>query len=267
MTDKKVSINGYTTISTELGKGIPLLFAHGYSLNRSMWQPQLEGLTSVARVIALDLRGHGDAEPAAPPYSMDLFADDLNALLEALSIQQRIVLCGLSMGGYITLAFFRKYASRLAGLILTATRSGADSPEGRLNRDKAIDTVKEKGVTAIVDSMLPKILAPNSYEKKPELVALVRSIMESTSVDGIVGALSAMKERPDSTPDLVQIHVPTLIIHGADDQLIPIQEAQAMQAAITGSTLEIIPDAGHLLNLEQPVTFNHAIRRFLASLP
>ena len=267
MTDKKVFINGYTTTCTETGEGIPLLFVHGYPLNRLMWQPQFEGLSDVAHLIAPDLRGHGEAQAAPPPYSMDLCADDLNALLEAMEIRQKIVLCGLSMGGYITLAFFRKYASRLAGLILTATRPGADSPEARFNRDKAIDTVKEKGVTFIVESMLPKMLAPQTYVEKPDLVAKARSIMERTSVEGIAGALSGMKERPDSTPDLAQIHIPTLILHGEDDQIIPPQEAQAMHTAIAGSTLEIIPEAGHLLNLEQPVLFNAAVKHFLASLP
>jgi len=266
MTDKKVYINGYTTTYIDSGEGIPLLFVHGFLLNRLMWRPQFEGLVDAAHLIAPDLRGHGDAQATPPPYSMNLFADDLNALLEAFEIREKTVLCGLSMGGYTTLAFFRKYASRLAGLILTSTHPGADSPDRRLNRDKAIDTVREKGVTAIVDSMLPKWLAPKAYLEKPDLVAEARSIMERTSVEGVVGALAGMKERPDSTPDLAQIRVPTLIIHGADDQAIPPQEAQKMHVAIAGSKLEIIPNAGHLLNLQQPLLFNALVRRFLTSL-
>jgi 3-oxoadipate enol-lactonase len=197
---------------------------------------------------------------------MDLFADDLAAFLDALGVRQEIVLCGLSMGGYIAFAFYRKYAARLAGLILTATRAAADTPQARLARDQSAELARLQGVQAVVDAMLPKLVAPATIQTQPELVEQARQIVAAISLEGILGDLAALKERPDSTPTLAEIHVPALVLHGAEDQIIPLQEVEAMHAAIRGSVLEVIPDAGHLPNLENPVAFNAAVRLFFNSL-
>ncbi len=266
MTILNLPQRGFSMAYSEAGKGLPLVFVHGYPLNRRMWQPQLEGLADVARLLAPDLRGHGESQAVPGPYSVDLFADDLAAFLDALGIRQKIVLCGLSMGGYIVFAFYRKYAARLAGLILTATRAAADSPQARLGRDQSAELARQQGVNAIVDAMLPKLLAPATFQTRPELVEQARQVMAANSLEGVLGDLVALKERPDSTPTLSGIHIPTLLLPGAEDQIIPLPEAQAMQAAIRGSVLEVIPDAGHLLNLENPAAFNAAIRRFLNGL-
>ncbi len=212
----QITVNGFSMAYSDLGQGPPLLFVHGFPLNRQLWQPQLEGLSDVARVIVPDLRGHGDSQAAPGPYSMDLFADDLNAFLDALGIQEKIVLCGLSMGGYVAFAFYRKYAQRLRGLILTATRAAADTPQGRDGRDQMMATAREKGVAAIAESMLPKLLAPQTYSTRPELVERARSITLGVSLEGVLGDLAALKNRPDSTPTLAQIDVPTLLLHGAE---------------------------------------------------
>jgi pimeloyl-ACP methyl ester carboxylesterase len=164
------------------------------------------------------------------------------------------------------MAFTRRHAGRLAGLVLTATRAGADSPEARANRQKAADLAREEGPLAIAESMLPKMLSPKTSDRKPDLVEAVRKIMVSTPVEAIRGDLLGMMERPDSLPGLRQLRLPTLILHGADDQIIPVSEAEAMQAAIPGARLQVIPNAGHLLNLEQPEMFNHALRNFIQSI-
>jgi 3-oxoadipate enol-lactonase len=259
-----VQLPGLTLVYSDVGLGIPLLFIHGYPLNRQLWQPQVEGLGKEARVLAPDLRGHGESQAVSGPYSMETFADDLNAFLDALSITQPVVVCGLSMGGYVAFAFFRKFASRMAGLILTATRATADSPEARNGRDQAIVMASKKGVAAIAETMLPKMLSPKTYERKPELVDRVRTIMNHTSIEGVLGDLISMKERPDSTPLLSQIRLPTLILAGADDQIIPLKETQSMQASIPEARLVVIPGTGHLLNLENPEAFNQAVRDFLS---
>jgi 3-oxoadipate enol-lactonase len=266
MTILNLHERGFSMAYSEAGKGLPLLFVHGYPLNRHMWDPQIQELADVARVLAPDLRGHGESQAVPGPYSVDLFADDLAAFLDALGIRQKVVLCGLSMGGYIVFAFYRKYASRLAGLILTATRAAADTPQARLARDQSAELARQQGVDAIVDAMLPKLLAPATSQSRPELVEQARQIMASTSLESILGDLVALKERPDSTPTLANIRLPTLLLPGAEDQIIPLQEAQAMHAALRGSVLEVIPDAGHLLNLENPAAFNAAVRLFLKSL-
>ncbi|OGO38621.1 MAG: hypothetical protein A2W35_09540 [Chloroflexi bacterium RBG_16_57_11] len=259
----QVTVNGFSMAYSDAGQGPPLLLVHGFPLNRQLWQPQLDGLSEVARVIAPDLRGHGDSQAIPGPYSMDLFADDLNLFLDALGIHEKIVLCGLSMGGYVVFAFYRKYPHRLRGLILTATRAAADTPEGRLARDQMTALAREKGVPAISESMLPKLLAPQAYPNRPDLVEQVRSITLGVSLEGVLGDLAALKDRPDSTPTLAQIDVPTLLLHGADDQIIPLSEAQAMQAGLRGSKLVVLPEAGHLLGLENANVFNEAVRHYL----
>lgn len=261
-----VLVNGFEMAYTDVGRGLPLLLVHGYPLNRQMWQPQLEDLKSYARLLAPDLRGHGDSQALPEPYSMDLFADDLAGFLDALHVDEPVVLCGLSMGGYIAFAFFRKYAHRLRGLILVATRAIPDSPEARQGREAAAILARQRGVAVIAEGMAPRLLSPKTVESKPELVARARAIMLHNSLEGVLGDLAALKDRPDSTPTLAQINLPTLIIAGADDQLIPLEETKAMHSAISQSQMIVIPGAGHLPNLEQPQLFNAAVRDFLTQL-
>jgi pimeloyl-ACP methyl ester carboxylesterase len=248
------------------GSGRPLLLLHGYPLSRRIWQPQFDGLLDAAWMVAPDLRGHGETEASGGAYSMDLLAQDAAALLDELGITQPVVVGGLSMGGYVALAFWRLFPQRVAGLILAATRAGADTPEARANRDKAILTARDKGAAAIAEAMLPKMLAPSTYEADPGLVQRVRAIMEGTSVAGITGALQGLRDRRDSTPLLAGLDRPVLVIHGQDDLLIPPSEAEATHSRLPRSRLELIPGAGHLLNMEQPASFNAAVRIFLQSL-
>lgn len=259
-------INGFFMEYQDQGSGIPLLLIHGYPLNSTLWKPQIEGLIDTARIITPDLRGFGGSDPVEGVYTMDLLARDCKELLDNLGEKQRIVVGGLSMGGYVTLAFQRLFPERVEAMILAATRPGPDSTEAKANRDRGVETALEQGTPAIVDSMLPKMMSPKTYAEKPDLVRFSRNIMETSSVEGIIGALQGMKDRPDSTPLLPHINKPVLILHGADDQLIPVKEAEAMQAAIPNAQLQILPDAGHLLNIEQPELFNKAIEQFLISL-
>lgn len=259
----KIQLNGMTLAYDTAGEGKPILFVHGYPLSRKIWEPQISGLAMFSRIVAPDLRGHGESDKIPGPYSVDLLADDCNNLLDTLGITQPVVIAGLSMGGYIALAFYRKYADRMSGLILTATRAGSDSPEVKLNRDKAIDLARSSGSIAIVDGMINKMLSPLTYKNNPSLVDHVREIMVGTSVEGIVGALTAMKDRPDSSSMLKSIAKPVLIIHGNEDQLIPVTEAIKMYEEIPNSELVTINEAGHLLNMEKPTMFNQAIQNFI----
>jgi 3-oxoadipate enol-lactonase len=242
---------------------VPVLWIHGYPLSNMLWDIQLNDLTDIARMIAPDLRGHGMTDPTDPPYSMGLFADDCAALLDHLGIFGPVVVGGLSMGGYVAFEFCRKYPERVAGLILAATRAGADSAETKEARDKAAGVAIAEGTAPIAEGMLPKLLAPDNYENQADLVEYIREMMLETSPDGVAGALAAMRDRPDSTPDLFGLDVPVLIVHGAEDQLIPVAEAEAMAAALPSAKLVVVPGAGHLPNLEQPEIFNNAVREFL----
>ena len=258
-----VNLNGVNFAYDDQGQGSPVLLIHGFPLSRKLWLSQTDYLSQFFRIISIDLRGHGETQSVPGPYSMDMLAEDCHALMNHLHITQPVVLCGLSMGGYIALAFYRKFPSQVAGLILAATRANADSPETRENRDQAIRLANQQGSMAIAESMLPKMFASNTHDANPSLITNVRDIMAHTSVAGITGALHGMKNRPDSYSMLQSIQVPTLIIHGAADQLIPLSVAQGMSAAIPGAILCIIPRTGHLLNLEQPELFNQAVRNFL----
>lgn len=251
------------------GSGPPLLLLHGYTLSRRLWQPQLELLADAAQVIAPDLRGFGETDAPAGPYTIDQYADDAAGLLHSLGISQPVVVAGLSMGGYVALAFWRRHAARVAGLILAATRAGADSPAGRQARDQAAALAQDSqggGSAAIIDGILPKMLAPRAYQGDPALVAMARGIMTGAPVTGIVAALMAMRDRPDATETLSAITRPVLVIHGLDDQLIPPAEAEAMHQRLPNARLALVPNAGHLVNLEQPLTFNAEVRNFLQAL-
>ena len=262
----KIQINGYEMNYRASGQGWPVLLIHGYPLNSRLWQPQLDGLAGAARLIAPDLRGHGDSQTVPGPYSMDLLADDCAALLDALHIHEPVVVDGLSMGGYIAMAFARRHPERLAGLVLTATRAGADSEAGKAGRDQAAAQARQQGVGAIVEAMLPKLLAPDNFQNRPDLVAEARAIMSNTSLEGVLGDLAGMKARPDSTESLKQVRVPTRIILGAEDQIIPQAEGRAMLSALPDAGMDVVPGAGHLVNLEQPEAYNELLRDFVLSL-
>jgi pimeloyl-ACP methyl ester carboxylesterase len=248
-----------------IGSGRPILFLHGYPLSQEIWKPQRQGLSSNFMVITPDLRGHGKTTASPGIYSMELLAMDCAALIDAIGLTKPITICGLSMGGYVSFAFHRLFPHKVKSLVLTATRSGADSEEMKINRERSELLAREAGAFAIAESMASKLFSPNTYETNPEIVDSVKKIMARTSVEGIVGTLQGMRQRVDSTPYLASITVPTLIIHGNNDQLIPLTEAQIMQKAIPNSKLTLIPDAGHLPNLEQPEKFNQVIRDFMES--
>src|SRR5262245_13521295 len=242
------------------GRKPPLVLVHGFPLDRSVWAGQVKGLAGVARVIAPDLRGFGGSALPAGSVTMDTYAADVAALLDALGVD-RAVVGGVSMGGYIAFAFRRLFPDRVRGLVLVDTRPGADSADGKKARADAIARARSSGAAAIAAGMLPKMLGSGS---SPEFARSLSELMSRQPVEGVVAALGAMRDRPDSTPDLARIAVPTLIVTGTDDALVPPSEADAMAKAIAGAQLVRIPGAGHLPNFETPGAFNEAVRAFVA---
>jgi 3-oxoadipate enol-lactonase len=262
----KTQVRGFEMAYDDTGgNGIPLLLIHGFPLDRSLWAAQVRGLADVARVIVPDLRGFGESGMPAGAVTMDTYADDLRGLLDALSVKNAVV-AGLSMGGYVTLAFYRRNPERVRGLVLSDTKAGPDSPEGKKGRDENAAVARAQGSGAVGEKMLPKMLTPKTATERTFISNAVRAMMARQPVNGVVGALEAMRDRPDSTPTLEGITVPTLVITGAEDALIPPKEAETMQAAIRGSRLVSIPGAAHLANFEAPDAFNHAVREFLKSM-
>lgn len=262
----EATINGMTMRWDEAGTrgtGPALLLVHGFPANRAMWRPQLAALSDAARVIAPDLRGHGATDAPPGPYTMDDHAGDLRALLAHLGIE-RVVYCGLSMGGYIGFAFIRRYPELLQGLILADTRAGADNDEARAAREDLARLVEREGSAAATDRLLPRYVAPATHQHRPDIVEDLRAMIAGTSATGLAGAARGLAVRPDSTGTLSRIAVPTAVIVGAEDALTPPAEAERLHAAILGSTLTVIAGAGHFSNLEQPAAFNEAARALLA---
>jgi 3-oxoadipate enol-lactonase len=248
----------------DVGHGLPVVLLHAFPLNRSMWEPQIAALFGECRCVVPDLRGFGDS-PTSGPYSMDILADDVIVLLDALQIE-RAVIGGLSMGGYVAFNIFRRYRRRVRALLLADTRATADSTEARHKRDDLIAVARAEGAGAIAERQITGLIGKSTREKQPELVDRIRAGMARESADGMVGALQAMKERVDSSDLLASIDVPTLVVVGEEDVITPVKEARAMHAAIAGSRLEIIPGAGHLSNMERPAAFNAGLSDFVGSL-
>jgi len=248
----------------DVGKGLPVVFLHGFPHDRSLWAPQLGALMDRCRCIAPDMRGFGESAVQGP-YTMNRYADDVVALLDALHID-RAVIAGLSMGGYIAFAVWRRHRARVRALVLADTRSGADNTEGRAKRRAMIDTVKADGIDPLVDAQVNGMLGKTTREKHPELIEYVRRMLARSPAEGVVGALEAMIARPDSTEMLATIDVPTLIVVGDEDVLTPPKDSRAMHEAIRGSRLEVLAGAGHLSNLERPAAFNHVVSEFVSVL-
>ncbi len=243
---------------TDVGSGTVLLFVHGFPHSRELWRPQLEELGSECRCIAPDLRGFGDSHVGGP-YNMDQYADDLAALLDALEIE-RCIVAGLSMGGYIAFSMWRRHRGRIRALVLADTRAEADDDEGREKRRKMITTAREQGMSAVAELMIQGMVGKSTRATDPSLVGEVHAMLASAPVDGAIGALEAMMHRDDSTSTLPTIDVPVAIVVGDEDVLTPPKLARTMHEAIAGSSLTVIPRAGHVSNVEQPESFNHALR-------
>lgn len=261
----QAKINGITLAYNDQGTGLPIVFLHAFPLNRTMWAEQVKALSSQFRAITIDLRGHGESDAPLWHYTLDQAADDVIGLLDHLSIRQAVFV-GLSMGGYVLFALYRKYADRVQGLVLADTRAQADTAEGKEARFQMAQIAYKNGPSAIADIMLPKLLSPATIQTRPELVRRVRTMIEGTQVSGIAGDLMAMAERPDSIALLNQITCPTQIVVGEQDLATPPSDAKLMADRIPDARLTIIPGAAHLSNMEQPGLFNETIRSVVSNV-
>lgn len=260
-----VPVNGISMAVDVEGDGPAVLFIHGFPFDRTMWRHLVAGLNGWTR-IAPDLRGMGLSDASRSGYSIRRYADDLVELMKVLGVE-RAVVCGLSMGGYVAFELWRRYRDRISGLILANTRSAADTPEARTGRDQMIELVEREGPAALPPKLVPKLFGPSSLEAMPRVVEHVRTMILETPQAGIVGALTAMRDREDATPLLETIDVPTLVIAGGDDQIIPAEESREWAARIRNARLLEIPEAGHLTPLEQPIAVLREIREFLGRMP
>jgi 3-oxoadipate enol-lactonase len=244
-----------------------LVLLHAFPIGANLWEPQMRSVPAGYRLITPDLRGFGGSTEldSVGALAMSDYADDVADLLQELGIE-RAVIGGCSMGGYATLELYQAHPAVFDAMILANTRAGADSPEARANRRNMLALVDREGPQGVAREMMPKLIGKTSHEHRPDTEATLRRLIKQQSAVAIRSAIHRMMHRQDSTPLLAQVKVPALVITGAEDEMIPVEESRRMASAIPGAQLVIIPGAGHLANLEQPDAFNTALNTFLGTL-
>lgn len=264
--DLTINVNKLNLSYDDVGEGsTPIIFLHGFPFDKTMWNEQLEFLKPSFRLIACDIRGFGKSTDEVSTLSIDLFADDLIQFMDALQIDKAIV-CGLSMGGFITLNAQKKHPNRFEALILCDTQCIADTVEVKAKRYKTIDEIKMNGVTDFNEGFIKNVFHKDSINYKKELVEKLRSVVFANSQHIISEGLRVLANRSETCSTLSEINIPTLIICGREDEVTPLIQSEFMNTNIKRAIIEIIDNAGHVSNLEQPQEFNKHLSKFLRML-
>ena len=250
----------------ESGSGRPLVLLHAFPLSSAMWLSQRESLSAVARVITPDQRGFGGSPMGEEEPSLDHVADDLARLLDAKDVE-RAVVGGLSMGGYVAMAFARRHGDRLEGLILADTKAGEDPPEGKQRREDLARTVEsDEESSVLLDTVLPSLVGPTTLAQRALVYGRVKALVQAAPAAAVAWAARAMAARPDSFDTLRSLSVPALVVAGDEDTLSTEADAQAMADALPHGRLVTVHGAGHLSAVEAPEEFNAAVSGFLQAL-
>ena len=266
-TDIEMTVNNHTVSYTDEGpdNAPVIILIHGFPLNKSMWNKQVEVLIETYRVIAYDVRGHGNSTSGTDDFTIELFVTDLIKLMDALKIE-KAMLCGLSMGGYIALSAVENFPKRFGALILCDTNCVADTPEAKGKRMMSIESIQKNGLEQYANESLANLFAPESFVTNKEKIALVKEMIKGTSVQSLSNTLIALSKRKETCFGLATIHIPVLIVVGKEDKITPPEAALLMQKKIKGSKLNIIEHAGHLSNIENSYEFNGQLRKFISSV-
>ena len=242
-----------------------LVLLHAFPLDSRMWEPQIEKLVDEnIPFLAMDYPGFGRSSLLTKEPSMDDFADEVYQVIKRLNLQKVVVL-GLSMGGYVALSLYRNHPDIFSGLILADTRATADSEEGRQRRFKLIEEIRnDPSMKRLIQMHLEKFYTPETRVSRPELPTLAESLMKGAKPQGVIHALQAMASRQDSTNLLGHMSFPVLVIAGEKDSLTSVEDAQAMKDLLQQGRLEIILNAAHLTNVEKPQEFNKILLRYLS---
>jgi 3-oxoadipate enol-lactonase len=264
--DLTIEVNNFNLSYDDVGEGrIPIIFLHGFPFDKSMWKEQCEFLKTTYRLIACDIRGFGKSTDENTPLNMSLFADDLVQFMDKLEIDKAII-CGLSMGGFITLNAAKRYPERFEALILCDTQCIADTPEVKEKRIEAIAEIEKNGVTNFNEGFLKSVFHEDSLQNKKELVESLRSVVFANSQHIITQGLLALASRTETCSILNKIRIPTLIICGREDKVTPLKQSEFLKEHIEYSIIQVIDKAGHVSNLEQPREFNEYVNEFLMNL-
>lgn len=264
--DLTIEVSDFNLSYDDVGVGqIPIIFLHGFPFDKSMWKQQCEFLKTSYRLIACDIRGFGKSKDEQTSLNINLFADDLIQFMDKLKIDKAII-CGLSMGGFITLNAIKRFPERFEALILCDTQCIADTVEVKQKRLKSIEKIEENGVTSFNEKFVKNVFHEDSLTNKKELVENLRSVVFANSQNIIIQGLLALAKRSETCSSLIEINMPTLIICGREDAVTPLEQSEYMKNHIKGSVLKIIDKAGHVSNLEQPDEFNNHLQEFLMNL-
>lgn len=246
-------------------KGPVLLMVHGFPLDHSMWEFQIKAFADRCRVIAVDLRGFGQSVSRDEMVSMEQYADDCAQLLDELKIDDKVCYIGLSMGGYVGWQFWKRHRARVGRLIMCDTRAKSDNEEVARGRQRMAYEVLSQGAGMVADSMLPRLVSPDTFQRYPDRVEALKQTILRTNPEAIAAAQRGMAVRLDVTSWLPQIDVPTLVVCGVDDEISRPEEMEAIAAAMPNARFACIPDAGHMAPLENPEAVNRSIDAFLFS--
>src|SRR5512132_1620321 len=250
----------------ESGSGPPVVLLQAFPLSAAMWEHQYGPLGGVSRLVTPDLPGFGRSPAAERDPSVDHMADEVKGLLDQLGLDA-VVLGGLSMGGYVTMAFLRHHPERVRAIVLADTKAGADTEAARANRERIAEGMLADGDTsALAEELLATLLGDTTLQSRPEVVELVRSDICASEPTAVAWAQRAMAARPDSVDTLRKATLPALVIVGEEDVLTPAAEAEAMASVLPHAELVRIPRAGHLSALEHATAFNDAIMSWLSNL-
>lgn len=262
----KITFDSTDVSYLDFGSGRPIVLLHAFPLAKEMWEIQISDLAEEYRVLALDAPGFGESSPFEGAPSVETAAKRVAAFLDALQIDEPVILGGLSMGGYTAMAFARLFPERLAALIFADTKAEPDDEAGKAKREELIAFTTENGADAVIEKMLPAMVSPLTLEDRPEVVATIKALGQGQTTTTITDAIAALRDRPDAHAGLADIKVPTLVMGGVDDQAASPEVMAGLAKAITNARHEVIPAAGHLSNLEQPQVFSEILKDFLSKL-
>jgi len=265
-TSERVLVDGRRIVVRQAGRGVPVVFLHGFPLDHTMWNGQWElveaggALDGAARLIAPDLAGFGGSD-GPTSSSIAAMADEVVAILDALGCHEPVVACGLSMGGYVVQHLAARHPGRLRGIVLVDTKLEADTPAARAGRVDLSERVGRWGARIAAEALVPRLLALRPG--RSGLEARLRETITGTSVATIRTALAALGDRPDMTAAAAGFVQPTLLVVGAEDGITPPECLEHAATVIHGAELEIVPDCGHMTPMEDPTAFNARLASFL----
>ena len=258
----KTTINELAVFATGSDKNEALIFVHGFPYDHTMWDAQVEALSSEYFCVTYDIRGLGESSAGCGQFTMESFVDDLEAVVDEMNLVKP-ALCGLSMGGYISLRTVERMESKFSKLILCDTRSAADNNEGKLKRAAGIKKIDTEGVIPFINEFIPTCFSGSYMKNYEKQYKEVLSRSQKNDPVGVKGSLLAMLSRTDTTESLKNISIPALIICGEEDTLTPPDVMKEMSHRISHSNYVEISGAGHMSPIEKSTEVSNHIKKFL----